>query len=252
MPPVKATRVSADKLDVMASSYHIADQVYTTITVVQYPTFGTQFERAGTTSKASKGSKPISKTSNKTKPLAADEDDAYDEWDDAHVLPEYNYNSGSEYDEEVSDEETEASNEEIVHRRAFKPTKKHKTQNLLYLKERPRIYEKYDGPKKKHWFTGALQEGQFFFVDGVYGDPFDFKNRIILFDFEQSDPRFLAMEQAAKQICFNLRRTHGQIWNPELSFYGNVHLGTKTALAEHGTRGMHIATTIGLLLSRRK
>lgn len=45
MVPAKSTRISADKLDVVASSYHVADQVYTTISVVQYPPFGTQFEK---------------------------------------------------------------------------------------------------------------------------------------------------------------------------------------------------------------
>ena len=45
MCPARATRVSGEKLDIMASSYHVADQVYTTISVVQYPPFGTQFQR---------------------------------------------------------------------------------------------------------------------------------------------------------------------------------------------------------------
>jgi hypothetical protein len=44
--PAKATKVTGTGLDVLASSFHVADQVYTTITVVQYPPFGTQFERS--------------------------------------------------------------------------------------------------------------------------------------------------------------------------------------------------------------
>ena len=46
MIPAKATRISCPALDVLASSYHVADQVYTTISVVQYPPFGTQFEKS--------------------------------------------------------------------------------------------------------------------------------------------------------------------------------------------------------------
>lgn len=42
--PAKATRVSSKGVDVMASSFHVADQVYTTISVVQYPPFGTHHE----------------------------------------------------------------------------------------------------------------------------------------------------------------------------------------------------------------
>ena len=242
MVPAKATRVSGDKLDVMASSYHIADQVYTTISVVQYPPFGTQFERSEKTGIQHKS------VQNKERSRLAMENSEAPEWgddsawDDSVMIPEYDY-------EDASDEEdyqpVHTNNHGTSSRRDFKPTAKRQTQNILYLQERPRIYDKYDGPKKKRWYTGSLEFGQFFFVDGVYGDPFDLKNRIILFDFDQDDPRFLDMEREAKRICVNLRKTHGDIWDPELSFYGNVFLGKKTALAQHGNSGMYLATTIG-------
>lgn len=256
MPPAKATRVSGDKLDVMASSYHLADQVYTTISVVQYPPFGTQFERAQTISTRANGPKLASRkirsiklltsdTANSGEENSASDEDGTGEYDIdyPYAWPEDESSDADAGVEEIPD--VEIPEAQILFRRAFKPTKKHKIQNLLYLKERPRIYEKQDDSKKKHWFTGALQEGQFFFVDGVYGDPFDLKNRFILFDFQLTDPRFSAMELVAKQICSGLRKTHGHIWNPALSFYGNVHLGTDKAPVEHGKEGLRLETTIG-------
>ena len=60
MIAAKSTRVSAEKLDIMASSYHVADQVYTTISVVQYPPFGTQFEKqVVATPPLAKAGKPV-------------------------------------------------------------------------------------------------------------------------------------------------------------------------------------------------
>jgi hypothetical protein len=44
MPAAKATRISGKDTDVMASSYHIGDQVHTVISVICYPPFGTQFK----------------------------------------------------------------------------------------------------------------------------------------------------------------------------------------------------------------
>jgi hypothetical protein len=44
MPAAKATRISGKDTDVMASSYHIGEQVHTVISVICYPPFGTQFK----------------------------------------------------------------------------------------------------------------------------------------------------------------------------------------------------------------
>lgn len=43
-PPAKATRISGKDCDVMASSYDIGTQIYTAITVISYPPFGTQYK----------------------------------------------------------------------------------------------------------------------------------------------------------------------------------------------------------------
>jgi hypothetical protein len=267
MPPAKATRVSGDKLDVMASSYHLADQVYTTISVVQYPPFGTQFERTGTACTSSAKSKPtISGKGNNR--LAMDNgkpetnwgsddgrehrDPGFEGWDDQ---PMYQDNEqGGDYDQQESEyDDSEQGHGQHMGfgRREFKPTKTRQTQNQLYLQERLRIYQKYDGPQKKHWFTGTLEFGQFFFIDGVHGDPYDLNNRIILFDFQPNDPRYTFMEAEAKQICRDLRTTHGHVWDPELSFYANVLLNAKPALVERGKAGTHFASTIGEEWSRK-
>ena len=42
-PPAKATRISDKDCDVMATSYHIGSKVHTVVSVVNYPSFGTQF-----------------------------------------------------------------------------------------------------------------------------------------------------------------------------------------------------------------
>lgn len=44
MPAAKATRISGKDCDVMASSYHLGGTVHTTISVIRYPPFGTQFK----------------------------------------------------------------------------------------------------------------------------------------------------------------------------------------------------------------
>jgi hypothetical protein len=113
-------------------------------------------------------------------------------------------------------------------RRAFEPKEEGQEQNLLYLQERTPQPPGKPG-KTKRWFTGDLEEGQYFFVDGVYippgefhSDSYNIRDRIILFDMDPALPRYRDFEAHAKTICANLRRTHGNVWNSQLSFYANI------------------------------
>jgi hypothetical protein len=228
MPAAKSTRVSAAGLDVLASSYHVADQVYTTVSVVQYPPFGTQFEwkeevparlhaipAAGTMQIAKRVQAP---RHNKkpdmplaySRSVSLQEDDAYSTSHDG---------------------DSAGSTMELKRRPATDD------RVLLYLERRIRDLRPVDKSSRKdedwkEWFTEELQEGQYFFVDGVLGDPFDIRERIVLFDVDQDDPRFSLMEQKAKEISKLLYASHKQAWNPSMSFFGNILLNKKKAVAE--------------------
>ena len=199
MAPAKATRVSADRLDVLASSYRVADQVYTSISVVQYPPFGTQFSRQkpAVAGELSKGKNS----------LAAGGLDPN--------APEF----GSQSEQAIHWEPTPQVG--TGRRRAFEPKEEGQEQNLLYLQERTPQPPGKPG-KTKRWFTGDLEEGQYFFVDGVLGDSYSLSDRIILFDMDPNLPRYREFEAHAKRISRSLRRTHGGVWDPERSFYDNI------------------------------
>jgi hypothetical protein len=200
MPAAKSTRVSAAGLDVLASSYHVADQVYTTVSVVQYPPFGTQFEGAQEKTQASP--------------------------DELNMNPEAKaFRSGDT---------------------AYTPTARRqppvdaqgapKKQNLLYLQARiphQKPVIKKPGSHFKEWYVSELQEGQFFFIDGVFGDPFSLEDRIFLFDMDKKDQRYGKLEIMAKKIAQLLTQTHAHVWDPALSFYDNVAFNHRTALVTY-------------------
>lgn len=256
MVPAKATRVSGDKLDVMASSYHVADQVYTTISVVQYPPFGTQFGTKTDPEKRHTEMLPLKKKTMKSgmsmtrtlkkkasgnnlgpnyyddnENFAPNGDDDPDAWAATENLPDY-VDHEEEYDDSA--------------RVPFEATEDNPDQVLLYLEPRRQHRGRFvnkKGESIKEWFTGRLEEGQFYFIDGVHGDPYNIKHRAVMFDCAAKSPRYHILEQHAKTICSGLRRTHGEVWDPTLSFYDNIWLNPRTAFVEHGPSW--VSATVG-------
>jgi hypothetical protein len=200
MPAAKSTRVSATGLDVLASSYHIADQVYTTISVVQYPPFGTQFEGAREKMQARLDALAMNP---QAKPFKSG---------DAGYTPT------TRLPPPVDDQGVPMQ------------------QNLLYLQARvphQKPVAKKPGSHYKEWCMDELQEGQFYFIDGVLGDPFSLENRIILFDMDKKDQRYGKMEAMAKKISQLLFETHADVWDSTLSFYDNVAFNPEKALVTY-------------------
>lgn len=119
MVPAKATRVSGDKLDVMASSYHVADQVYTTISVVQYPPFGTQFgarkleSKHTVKTKSSAGLHPVNMPICSGRLQMDNDDDELPDFNDDFDFDAYAQQRGIVYDATLDPESEEFDQEKF-------------------------------------------------------------------------------------------------------------------------------------------
>lgn len=229
MPPAKATRVSGDKLDVMASSFHLADQVYTTISVVQYPPFGTQFEKCKNTVNKNFTSEITSHPSKlnkafvdiKANPLFSYLGQSDDEMED--VDPRYPDSDDSGDDVVV----TEGSVSKPVSRAPLRPdeTPSYK-QPREYL---PKFILDIDGKthkraRKNNWKID-LRDGEHYFVDGLSANPHDvqprnIQKRLIWFELDNGS----RYKEAATLFhdTKNYIKQQGIHWNNVECFYWNL------------------------------
>ena len=198
MVPAKSTRVSAQKLDVLASSYHVADQVYTTITVVQYPPFGTQFEKNKKVEAKKTETKPVMRESGPRKPFARRRLAA-----DGPLNPEVNEWHASKWNK--GQREPPAID---------RPKNEHKIPREDY------IWASEDGQKSWAW-TEPLRIGEHYFVDGIVGDPFFLETRFVLYEIDNG-VRYKKAQARLNKIKSQLLRSHKDEWDPELNFYGNL------------------------------
>ena len=204
MCPAKATRVSGDKLDIMASSYHVADQVYTTISVVQYPPFGTQFE-GGRKSKRAQGAGVLAVPRTWLGP---------DKWGD----------EASEDEEPSGNSDLDPSAPTFVvseWNRGNRPAPGPDRTSLEYLADRPA----HDGPCiGKGWtWNEPLCLNEHFFIDGIGGSPYDKSFRFILFEMDNG-LRYKQVQQELKKIKAALYKEFAGTdeWDTSLSFYTNI------------------------------
>ncbi len=197
MPPAKSTRVSGMGVDVMASSYHLADQVYTTITVVQYPPFGTQFFKAP----ASQGALCVARRSHRT----------------IGVRPVI-FNPGAR-----SFEPKQKSNKQ-------KGDKDDDDRDCLYPIPRSEfeiLYDEDGHAIHKAWAWGdALEEGEFFFIDGLAGDPYEFDDRLILFETVHG-LHYPQVQDKLQDIRDAMIEQKWSDWDKTLSFYENMNQNEK-------------------------
>ena len=287
MPPAKATRVSGDKLDVMASSYHIADQVYTTITVVQYPPFGTQFEKPARRSVNMPRPlgmdwggqpEPARRSVNMPRPLGMDwGDQPSDEepggWETIPVPDDDAPDAvWEEYQRKVSEAVEHDPSESAASRpdtpverpaRRWEPRqaapsrtgwstheygrprsgklrkgrdpaerstapREHPTDEPLYKMERdfaedsrPRsLAESKASARPQNW-TFALRKGEHYFVDGVVGDPYNLRQRFVLFELDDG-MRFRHAEATATRIKGFFREHRSDVFLSAYPFYWNI------------------------------
>ena len=199
MCPARATRVSGDKLDIMASSYHVADQVYTTISVVQYPPFGTQFG-GGQKSKQVEG---------------------------AGLAVPRTWLGPNDWGDEPSDDETggldPAANSFDVsewnkgNRSVPRPDRtRHE-----FSEDRIQDYTPHTG---KEWtWNEPLCLNEHFFIDGIGGSPYNRACRFVLFEIDNG-LRYKKVQQHLKKIKSSLYKEFDGTdeWDPSLSFYGNL------------------------------
>ncbi len=207
MLPAKATRVSGDKLDVMASSYHVADQVYTTITVVQYPPFGTQFEKAGISKTDAKPSMQRRLLRGRLGPSAGHE--PRQAW-------------GDEDDEEEQAIPPQATEFELSKwNKGARPHPGPDRRGMEYKDDRIQDMRAF-GNKAWTW-DEDLCIGEHFFIDGIYGSPYNMACRFILFEIDNGT-RYQQVKTKLSEIrslMYNKFQNNG--WDPDLSFYGNIH-----------------------------
>ena len=200
MVPAKATRVSGDKLDVMASSYHIADQVYTTISVVQYPPFGTQFEKASDPQKTCEA-KTALRTRTERRPrnharhqLSTQESSNLNPDSAQFTVGDWNKGGRSLPREDRNYQE--------------------------YLQARDTNMEAFKG---KAWtWDEDLCLGEHFFIDGIYGSPYEPQYRFILYEIDNGNRYQQVKEKLADIKSILYQKYDNQGWDPTLSFYGNI------------------------------
>lgn len=223
MAPAKATRISSRGVDVMASSYHVADQVYTTISVVQYPPFGTHFDHPRRREARDHVQQPPFRS-------------GFEETDDGYSIMSA---QGLFADEE--DLDGLSAGPDGGKSRKKGGTRRKKT--LLYAYDRRQIkplgvdFSEEDVKKRsKPWWTKELRGYQYYFVDGVFGDPYDHKRRFTMFDFDKTNRCTQRLEKHAREIMQGLWYTHSGVWNPQLSFYDNIRDNKKQALVQVGTQ----------------
>lgn len=205
LPPAKATRVSADRLDVMASSFRAGDQVYTTISVVQYPPFGTQFEKAKQAQAPSVVRSERGFRRSRRRLGAGDERESTFNPDAEEFQP-----PGSDHD---SDEFTGVINT------GNRPEPSDERARLLYTQDRDPDLTPFRN--KQNLWDEPLCIGEHYFIDGIYGSPYDRSFRLILFEVDNG-LRYQKVQDKLLEIKSLLYDQFGDEWDPSTSFYGHV------------------------------
>ena len=207
MVPAKATRVSAEKLDVMASSYHVADQVYTTITVVQYPAFGTQFEkRVGQ-------SRRLNTTVTTLDPGSS-----------SFVPPIQTVYPKAEREPRPEDEEYEP---------LYKEMRDEQGDSVILVKK---IQDKREW--KKDFWKYSLRDGEHYFVDAVVtDDPYILPARFVLFELDNGN-RYKRAQEKMDEIKDTFLQDFKTMWRNEHTFYWNLKNNKNTD--ENGNTLMNI------------
>ena len=265
MPHAKSTRVTGDKLDVLASSFHIADQVYTTITVVQYPPFGVQFEAINkhVGPRSQQNARPINMPLGTYGDGTPDERDWHSEWDAwNNQFPDHE----EEPEEEIPGPPSEPPNppppsepriappqnkKQKGAARALKQKHKSSTRTSeprehpteLPLYKEPRDFDSDNIPmsveeSKKHARPGgwgcSLRVGEHYFVDGVTGDPYDLSKRFILFELDNG-MRYEHAENTAKNIKTFFKQHRHSVYNSAYPFYWNIQMNNARRYPEEDT-----------------
>jgi hypothetical protein len=186
---------------VLASSYHVADQVYTTVSVVQYPPFGTQFEQAGRAPAVVRGAPRL---------------EAFDP-----NAPDYVPPPGRDWADQSDDNESEYSESGYTSSERTTPLYKigrSKQLDDLILTEKLKERRSY----KKDYWKPDLEKDQFFFVDGVTGSPYgSMDHRFVLFDLGETRDYKYAMN-ALEEIRIQLIDLHSDDWVSNRTFYWNI------------------------------
>ena len=250
MPAAKSTRVSATGVDVLASSYHVADQVYTTISVVQYPPFGTQFapetaakigqhvERASSRTTRMHGDpfsvmhfdpnktgtrKTLNKTGSRKSTAVRIRQGTFDLGSDDEKNQE---DGGDEDDQGRNDrwadqqsdngEQEDMQDEEEDKIPLYILEKLPGDEDLEMMSQEAR--EKHAKPD--NWSFDMLPKNHYF-VDGVVGDPFDLSKRFILFE-----PFGTGEYTKAQGLAISLKehfiQHHKHVWDSNRTFYWNI------------------------------
>lgn len=206
MPPAKSTRVSGMGVDVMASSYHLADQVYTTITVVQYPPFGTQF---GASSRVA--------NSFKNGLLAEGEDE--DPSEDPEEFPDEDIRDGNE---DPSDD-PEISPDAELHNAGHRPPMDKDDPVLAKVIRRKwnPLSDKGIIRHKPDKWREPLKQGQMYFIDSYLGDPYNLDHRLTLIEVDNGQ-RYKKVQQELITIRDGMLQQFYYQWNPLLSFHENI------------------------------
>jgi hypothetical protein len=258
MPHAKSTRVTGDKLDVLASSFHIADQVYTTITVVQYPPFGVQFEtkQAGIAQAKSKlkAGGNDNDQNGKLNPDAEEWkhkdrklDPSAKEWNqkdrklDPSAKESKDENRGQDPSPEAwadapRDGEHSGQDEPLVWNIGGREPPGEKRVKLAYKKTRnPGHPEPYTEGKKWAW-NADLKIGEHYFVDGIIGSPFLLGHRMILFEIDNGT-RYKEAQQKLGEIKHRLYHECHDVWDHNLCFYSNLQESSADSVIYYGPPG---------------
>lgn len=230
MLPAKATRVSGDRLDVMASSFRVGDQVHTTISIVQYPPFGTQFERPLGTHRKPGVQKPYRLMAQMKPRLGAGDSEASDN--------EQGTDASSTFDWE-QEQHVEDDDDDDEHPLNYYPEQRrsrYDDPNVPPLYKKKREYSSVMAnrkAKKCELWDVDLADREHFFVDGVFGDTTDENKRFIWFEIDHGK-RYKEAEQLATEIRDYFRHNFpGNLWMRDQCLYYNIDHNTSIGLDGH-------------------
>lgn len=217
MLPAKATRVSGDRLDVMASSFRVGDQVHTTISIVQYPPFGTQFERPLGTHRKPGVQKQYRLMAQMKPRLGAGDSEASDNEQGTDASSTFDW----EQEQYVEDDDNEHPINFDMEERGFR----YNDEKILPLYKKKREYSSVvanQKAKKYELWDVDLCHGEHFFVDGVFGDTTDQNKRFTWFEIDQGT-RYKEAEQLATEIRDYFRTNFpGNLWMQNKCLYYNI------------------------------
>jgi len=212
----KAVRLCVRGADVLASSYHMGDQVYTTITVARYPPFGTQFSPPLVHADEAQARERAARAL-----LGAGEEEP----GQLVVLPPPRQTERGH----TPARRPRNSQPDEVQRRAILPEPpdfEETKAGYWYTRQQwvMRMNEKFRFIHKPDRWNRPLLPGQYYFVDGVFESPYNLDNRWILFDVAGKE-RYKRAQQTALMARNSIIQTVKSMnipWIVNLSFYDNM------------------------------